>query len=222
MSKLRHKSLFNPPGIGCILSTTGRDGGANRQHDVSPYGHNGNGGTHTRLPTGLSAATYDGISQGTSFAIDPFNLETFSFIFWFYEITHVNSDRIAGQVYRGFLDTGYPAYRRYFYWADGTNTGYVNIASLAVGKWYHFGVTCNCDGTDTIVGNYRDGLTTFTTYTGKTLKLTGPNYFSYGHMQGTGQYVNGMIALGKYFTRALSPFDIRQIYEKEKHWFDKL
>ncbi len=216
--------LFAPPALGAVLSLTGLPGGGNKIQDRSAYGNSGTitGASWVKLPSGFWVLSFDGVDDYVSCGNEP-------------------SLNIAAQVTMA-------AWTKAEYYASGTSmklllskhsdySGGLTLAYTGGTVYPHFRLMIN--GNPYYAQNtadHKDAWHCFVgTYDGKTIRLYADGReIGSTVVSGTidsnsepvrmgggvaGRYVKGLISLARIYHRALSAFEIQNLFSCEKNLF---
>ena len=217
--------VFEPPEPGCVMYLPGLPGGGSKIYDRSPYGNIGAiaGAVWKRLPGGLWYLSFDGtddvVDCGTAASL---NVGTGDFAVeqW---VKPTAGSGAQGVVYKrdgtGFFLRADPdaSIYIYFYLAEGGSyrDARYTASNPWDGGWHHLvgqrksdETYIIFDGTD--ITNSRAG-----SGTNLNLDVAAPLKIGY---DGSG-YFDGGIVLVRLYRRALSDFEIRNHFNREKHLF---
>ena len=224
--------VFEPPEPGCVLYLPGLPGGGSKIYDRSPYGNIGAiaGAVWKRLPSGLWYLSFDGtddvVDCGTTASL---NVGTgdFSMLVWVY--ASYPSDSNAGIISKkaGYFTNGYGLHTTSVaqdYWrilvhaedSASNQVQYNNDSNLAIDAWYLVAATFDRDGDATlyIKGDLEEI---------KSASMSSVGDIGNAHILEIGEandrHHKGYIALPRIYRRALSDFEIRNHFNREKHLF---
>jgi len=210
--------VFSSPEPGCVLSITGLPGSGNRVYDRSPYGKQGTvtGVGWVRLPGGLWVLSLDGVDDnvlisdwdnsllGSDYTIEQWvksdNLLVRGYAIgvasWsagaFYIRTNSTAQKLEYSAYRG--------------------NDIVSGTALSEGNWYHITVRV-LSGTAQF---YLNGIVDGSPNSGHTLSGTHMLCIGKGHV---GNEWSGLIGYTCLYCRALSAFEIRRRFKRERSLF---
>lgn len=215
--------VLEPPGVDCVLAYTGLPGGGSTIQDRSHCGNKGSivGAVWARLTSGLSCLSFDGVDDlvncgnGAGLQMDG----ELTIELWYRPMGDASAanSHIAGRsktrVYQPIASspTVLQAYIR-------TDQGqlWIGFDALTLNEWQHLALTY--DGS-LATGNckvYRNGSMGSSGDRQGTLSNPADNWYLGGGI--TGQ-VNGMIALFRVHSRALTAPEIWGHFHREKHLF---
>lgn len=215
--------LFGLPALGTVLSLTGLPGGSNKIHDKSPYGNVGTitGATWKVLPSGLWYLSFDGVDDyvdcGSDTSLNP--TQAISIEFWLYLYTTVLNlpDATNILIERG---DGTGAGRAYLWDIENDGNAYCyagtsliliwDLTSLAAKTFYHLVLTydrVNCNG---YINASSPSTNAATAAIPSKAQPTTINRIA---------RLKFDMGLFRIYNRALTPFEIWNHFNREKHLF---
>ncbi|HEY92316.1 MAG TPA: LamG domain-containing protein [Dehalococcoidia bacterium] len=221
--------FFKPPGLGHVLFYPGLPGGGSTIFDKSPYGNNGSivGATWVKSPLGLWCLSFDGtddyVDCGNLPSIEDTIGNVFSLEVWCYMPTLPSVRSESGQIFSKrkqwnnnniefFCSQYTDSYGIIL--QDGTYSDSTSIAAFA-GVWQHVVATVSssslyvyCNGVPSSPGARRVAV------------ISNDMTLQIGRKAGSNsERWLGLIALPKAHRYALSPFEVRSHFEREKYLF---
>jgi len=219
MNKIGHSpaiGLSTPP-IGCVLYLPGVPGGGNKIYDRSPYGNIGTitGAVWKRLPSGLWYLDFDGSDDYVATPYYPDDSAK-TFMYW------LNCRAISGDYACGVNDG---SNHRFYAGIDkdgncffgmGDSSKYTVASGITADNWYLISIT-------------GDGLTA--RYYVNAIEKDNFSYSQSGDsiepfyvgvlktLAGVTAKINGLVALPRVCNRVLSPLEIQNHFNREKHLF---
>jgi len=214
--------VFNRPELGCVLYLTGLPGGNNRLHDISPYGNTGaiTGASWVRTPGGLWCLSFDGTDDCVDCGNDDSLDVNGSLALELWIKTSIGgSKRVLSKIDAASTKWTYDLQVGYFAVSpNGTTICERAVGtSLADNVWHHlvavFIPSLNLD-------IYVDGKLCNGSLTGSIpASLQSNDASCYLGRRAGGDYFAGCLALPSIHNRALTAFEIRNHFGREKHLF---
>jgi len=226
-SILEKKELvFKPPEPGCALYLPGLPGGGSKLYDRSPYGNQGaiTGANWVRLPGGLWCLNFDGtddyVDCGNSANLRfTSSFSVMAWVKWGSDVTSttiISSQNGATSGYYIYVDSN-----------DLLSWGVIGLspskgtilAAPSLAKWYHIGITYNSMNNE--LHSFCNGSRIANTSVSGTPVAATTNLFIGRYAASQAELMDGLIALPKIFSTALSDFAFINHYNREKRLFGR-
>ncbi len=222
----REGLVFNPPGLGCVLSLSGLPGGSSKIYDRSPYGKVGliTGATWVRLPSGLWCLNFDGLDDTLTIPSMDFSaISNSTLSIWVYLPSAPGAYEYVYSYYpnpnkRVFLNFGGDGKLLFAHWDDPTQKDARSNDVLSTETWYHIVGLMGAGGIKMYInGVSQDDTDASTVCYHSFSDADVPIYF--GMYRPTSNLLKCQLALPRIYSRALSAFEIQNHFNQEKHLF---
>jgi len=220
----REDLVFNPPQLGCVLCLAGLPGGASRIYDRSPYGNVGaiTGATWVRLPSGLWCLSFDGNDDYVDCGDIDVETDQLTLECWFRsdDVDYVGTATVGGNKGDkwGMYIRGDQANDPLRFLVTTTSGGVgLQTESYSKAVWQY--VVMRYNGANITIFVNAVEVTTPSAQTGTV--STDDNTVGIGGDTRIlpNRYFNGLIALSRIYSRALSALEIETHFNREKHLF---
>ena len=219
---------FKPPPLGLVLFYPGLPGGGSNIYDKSPYGNNGSivGATWVKSSLGLWCLSFDGtddyVDCGNPDSINKAIEGDFTMEAWVFLNSLSSSSRQIFSKRQAWasnnIELFYSQYDDFahLYIQDGVATdGATTPVTITAGVWQHVVATV----TSTEMYCYLNGAPGALKTRNSTTPTNTQNLTIGKRADAGNERWLGMIALARVYRYALSPFEIKNHFEREKYLF---